>query len=289
MKNIKKEYIYAIISILLWSTTATVTKLLLNNLNRLQVLFVTSTFASLFLLIINIFKKNLKQLKSLRIRDYIQLALIGLLGTFLYTLFFYIGINKMQASQAFIINYLWPIMSVVFACIILKEKVTLKKFLAIIISFIGVLIVTSNGNIFNISSNSLIGSIYCILAAVAYGLFTVLNKKVKYDTFLSMMIFYFSSAIVSLIYIIITKNWISIEITQFAGLIWLGFFTSAIAFTSWAIALEKGNTAKISNLAYITPFLSLIWTSIVLKETVSIYSLIGLVVIILGVLIQLKD
>ena len=66
-------------------------------------------------------------------------------------------------------------------------------------------------------------------------------------------------------------------------------FTSATGFTSWALALEKGDTAKISNLAYITPFLSLIWTGLILKEKISIYAIIGLIVIILGILIQLKD
>ena len=73
------------------------------------------------------------------------------------------------------------------------------------------------------------------------------------------------------------------------GLIWIGFFTSAIAITSWALALENGDTAKISNLAYITPFLSLIWTSLILKEQVSIYVVIGLIVIVLGILIQMKE
>ena len=53
--------------------------------------------------------------------------------------------------------------------------------------------------------------------------------------------------------------------------------------------LEKGDTAKISNLAYITPFLSLIWTALILKESFNIYSILGLIVIVLGIFIQMKD
>ena len=48
-------------------------------------------------------------------------------------------------------------------------------------------------------------------------------------------------------------------------------------------------SAKISNLAYITPFLSLVWTSLLLKERITVYAVTGLVVIILGICIQLKD
>lgn len=285
----KKEYIYAGISIGLWSTTATVTKLLLGSLNSMQILVVGSFFAFIFLLVINLIKGNLKELKNYRIKDYLQIAGIGIFGTFLYNLFLYLGIDTLQASQAFIINYLWPIMTVVFACIILKEKITTKKILAIILSFIGVIIVTANGDILNIQKNSVIGAGYCILAAVSYGLFSVLNKKKAYNKFLSMMLFYLVSFIISLAYILISKNGFEIETNQLIGLLWIGIFTSATAFTSWALALEKGDTAKISNLAYITPFLSLIWTSLLLDEQFSIYSVIGLIVIVLGILIQLKE
>ena len=285
----KKEYIYAGISIGLWSTTATVTKLLLGSLNSMQILVVGSFFAFIFLLVVNLIKGNLKELKKYKIKDYLQIAGIGIFGTFLYNLFLYLGIDTLQASQAFIINYLWPIMTVVFACIILKEKVTTKKILAIILSFIGVIIVTANGDILNIQKNSVIGAGYCILAAVSYGLFSVLNKKKAYNKFLSMMLFYLVSFIISLAYILISKNGFEIETNQLIGLLWIGIFTSATAFTSWALALEKGDTAKISNLAYITPFLSLIWTSLLLNEQFSIYSVTGLIVIVLGIFIQLKE
>lgn len=63
----------------------------------------------------------------------------------------------------------------------------------------------------------------------------------------------------------------------------------AIANTVWIIALQSGDTAKISNLAYITPFLSLLWTALILKEELHLRFVIGLVVIVLGILIQQKD
>ena len=266
----KKEYIYAFVSIFLWSTTATVTKLLLGNLNSMQILLIGSLFAFVFLIIINLIKGNLKGLKQYKLKDYAQIFVIGLLG-------------------AFIINYLWPIMTVVFACIILKEKMTLRKVIAIVLSFIGVIIVTAKGDLLNVEKESIIGATYCILAAVSYGLFSVLNKQKGYNKFLSMMLYYLSSFIISLIYILFSNNTISLQLNEILGLTWIGIFTSATAFTSWALALEKGDTAKISNLAYITPFLSLIWTALILKESFNIYSVLGLIVIVLGIFIQMKD
>lgn len=285
----KKEYVYAMISILLWSTTSTITKLLLKNLDSMQILLISSFFAFIFLFIVNIFKGYLKELKNYTIKDYSEIAILGTLGTFLYNLFLYLGINTLQASQAFILNYLWPIMIVIFACLILKEKITKRKIIAILLSFAGVILVTTNGDICNVEINSIIGMIYCILAAVSYGLFSVLNKKKNYNNYVSMMLFYFTSFCISLIYSLITKKIFIPEFNQLLGLLWRGVFTCAIAFTSWAIALKEGNTTKISNLAYITPFISLVWTSMILKENIKISSIVGLIIIILGIFIQMNN
>ena len=285
----KKEYICAIISVLLWSTTATVSKLLLGSLDSMQILLVSSLFSFIFLLIINCINGSIKEIKKYKTKDYLIIFALGVIGIFLYDLFFYLGINAMQASQAFIINYLWPIMTVLFACIILKEKFTIRKIIAIIISFIGVIIVSSNGNLLSIEKSSLMGTIYCLLAALLYGLFSVLNKKQNYNKYTSMMLFYFNSTIISLIYVIATKRFFVPELSQTLGLLWIGIFTSAVAYTSWALALAKGDTARISNIAYLTPFISLVWTGIVLKEKISFYSVLGLVIIVLGIFIQMKN
>ncbi|MBR2897877.1 MAG: EamA family transporter, partial [Oscillospiraceae bacterium] len=45
---------------------------------------------------------------------------------------------------------------------------------------------------------------------------------------------------------------------------------------------------KISNLAYITPFLSIVWTAVFLREEIGLNSLLGLVIIVLGIVIQLR-
>ena len=73
------------------------------------------------------------------------------------------------------------------------------------------------------------------------------------------------------------------------GFMWNGIFTVAIANTFWVMALETGKTEKVSNLAYITPFLSLVWTYLFLNEEIKLNSLVGLIIIIFGILIQVKE
>lgn len=284
----KKQYIYAAISIFCWSTAATVSKLLLNGgISNIQLLWVSSFCAALFLFFINLFTGKLKQLRTYKPKDFLLSAVIGLPGTFLYYIFYYFGTSKIPASQAFLINYLWPIMSLIFASIILKEKLTLRSTLAICISFLGIVVIML-GNIGEQKSTFLIGAISCILAAVSYGVFTALSKKYNYEKSISMMLNYSVTFILTTIINFASKALFIPSATQWLGCIWNGVFTMATASTLWLYALQSGKTGKTSNLAYITPFLSIVWISVFLNEQISTYSIIGFAFIVLGIILQLK-
>ncbi len=284
----KKEYLYAAVSIFFWSTVATITKLLLGDYSEFQVLWVSTLFAGLSLLIVNLATKNFRKLKALRLKDYGIISLIGLPGTFLYYVFYYGGADLMPASQAFIVNYLWPIMSIVFGCIILKEKANFRTVLAVLISFCGVGIVVWSDLAGGFDSATLIGALLCALGAVSYGVFTALTKKFGYDKPLSMMISYFVAFLLTTCINFARGELFVPTFTQSLGFAWNGVLTMALASTSWVLALEHGKTEKISNLAYITPFLSLVWTCIVLKEEFQVTNLLGLGVIVLGIFLQFK-
>ena len=284
----KKTYLYAGVSIFCWSTVAATCKILLRDLNNIQLLWMNSLIALLFLLILNIAMGNFKKYKSYKLKDYLIMTAIGVPGTLFYYMFYYAGTDILPASQAFIINYLWPIMSVVCACAILKEKIMAKKIISILISFFGVIVVIG-GDLKGFDSKMLLGALYCALGAVSYGIFTALNQKMDYNKNMTLMVSYFATFIFTTIVNLINGDIFMPATEQIAGFLWNGIFTVAIANTFWVMALETGKTEKVSNLAYITPFLSLVWTSIFLNEEIKLSSLVGLIIIIAGILIQMKD
>ena len=284
----KKEYLYAAASILMWSTFATACKLLMGKFNNIQMLCVSSLLAGISLLIIALFSKNRSVYKTYKPRDYLAMILIGMPGTFFYYVFYYTGAAKLLASQAFIINYMWPIMSIVFACIILKEKLTLKRAVAILLSFVGAMFVAGR-DLFAFNPATLVSMLFCFGAAVCYGLYNALSKKANYDSCFINMLSFFATFLLTVVIIVVRKDYFSLSFTELAGFVWTGVFTMAIPNTLWVLALKKGNTAKISNLAYITPFLSTVWTILFLKEPLDILSVVGLVIMVGGILIQLKE
>ena len=129
----------------------------------------------------------------------------------------------------------------------------------------------------------------CVAGAVCYGIFTGFNQKYKFDKKISMMMNYAATFVITTVINAFRGNLFIPNVIQTMGIMWNGIFTMAIACTAWILALSSGNTAKISNLAYITPFLSLVWTFFILGEEIALTSVAGLVVIVFGIFIQLKE
>jgi drug/metabolite transporter (DMT)-like permease len=216
---------------------------LVSNIPSLEALCIGSAFAFLFLLIVNIKNGTIKELGKYRVKDYAIMAGLGFIGLFLYSGLYYYGLTQLSSQEACIVNYLWPMMLVLFSTIILKEKLTVVKSVAMISSFIGVVILSvgsgSSGN-----GNVMLGIGSCVIAAACYGLFSVLNKKADYDQNITMMIIWLVVAICSAVFGLMTESWVPIAGLQWAGIIWMGVFTDAVAYLLWALALKGVENRK---------------------------------------------
>lgn len=282
----KKYYLYAAISILCWSTVATIAKLLLGSMNSWQLLFISSFFAGLALLVYNVATKKIKMLATFRLPDYLKILGSCLPSTLLYYVFYYSGTAILPASQAFVINYLWPIMSVIFACLLLGERVTPVKVFGILLSFSGLIVVIAK-DLTSFDAGALFGVLLCVLDAVSYGAFTALSRKAGYDKTVALMVSFFTTFLITGTFLLATGSLPQISWGQALGLVWNGACAMGLANTVWLLALSGKDTARISNLAYITPVLSMIWLAVFLKEKISIFTIIGLVIILLGVFVPL--
>lgn len=282
----KKSYLYAIITVLIWSTMAAAVKVMLNDIPNLQALAVSGFFAFLFLVLVNAKGGRLKNLKNYSLKQYGIMAGLGFIGLFVYSALYYYGLAELTSQEACILNYLWPMMLVVFSCLILKEKLTVMKVVAMVCSFLGIVILSMGGGS-NADGNTTFGMIACVVAAACYGLFSVLNKKADLDQNITMMVIWLTVAVCSTLLGVFTETWVPIRGTAWLGLIWLGVVTDALAYLLWALALKGAeNTAAIANLAYLVPFLSMMISAIFLKEKVELRAIAALVLIIGGIFLQ---
>ena len=153
-------------------------------------------------------------------------------------------------------------------------------------SFAGI-VVLSLGSGEPASGNKLLGIIACAAAAVCYGLFSVLNKKHSLNQSVTMMWIWLTVAVCSTVSGLIIEAWQPITGWQWAGVAWLGIVVNAVAYLLWALALKGARDfAKIANLAYLVPFLSIVLSALILKEQIACTAAIALVLIIGGILLQ---
>lgn len=277
---------YAAITIVLWGAMPALTKDLLNALPKFETLALSSLFAFLFLFAVN-YRVGLKNISAGKI---FTASWLGFLGLFLYSAFLYVGLENLSSQEACVLNYLWPLMIVLFSCPILGERLTRRKLLAVGLSFGGVALVMLGGSSTeNFSADKILGALSCVIAAACYGLFSVLNKKIRLEQKFAMMIIWLTTAICSFAAGFFFETWTLPTVNQIFGLLWLGVLIDAVAYLTWALALENStNTAHTANLAYLVPILAIFISTLVFGEELSAAVIPALILILAGIFIGRK-
>jgi drug/metabolite transporter (DMT)-like permease len=284
--NTAKSFFYLGLCILSWGLIPVVTKNILVELNNLQMLFYSTLFSCLVMCGMVLFEKKTKVLLTYSRNDYAKIGVLGFLGTYVYYVLLYAALAVTSASEGFILAYTWPKLVIILAFPLLKEKLTVIKFCSIFISFLGIVVIVTHGNIFALSFTSLQGDVLALGGAGVFALFSVLGKRYHYDQVVSVFM-YFVTALVFIIPTLFLFS--SLKIPTFHVWLWLllnGFLVNGISYIFWFKALEYGDTSVISNALYVTPFLSLVYIAIFLGEKILISSIVGLVIIVAGIILQ---
>lgn len=189
-----------------------------------------------------------------------------------------------RSADACIINYLWPIIATVCAAVILHEKIKTAEWLAILLSFIGVVIISIKGN--GLSTADMQGVLLCIAGALCYGVFNVLNKKKGLDQLLCTAVNFTVTAVCSGPILFATGYLSPMSGAAWAGMLWLGVFIDALAIFAWGAALQMSEVGVLYNLAYLTPVAAMIISNITLHEPIEFYAVLGMLFVLGGCFLQ---
>ncbi len=282
----KKQIVYAVLTVFLWATMAPAVKLMQDSVPTTEVLFLAGVFSVVFLLGRLIANGKVKEYRTFGAQNYKAVLGLGFLGFFVYEFLYYFGIAQLTASTACILNYLWPIMLVLFSCLILKEPFTTRKVIAMVASFLGVVVLSAGGND-QYGAHPMLGIVGCIVAAVSYGLFSVLNKREDLDQDLCMPIYWGVTMVSGLIAGFVEGGWTMPDLKTWLILAWLGVMANAVGYLIWAIALnDSKNSARIANFAFLVPVLSMLLSALILREQIHWNGIAALVLILGGILYQ---
>jgi len=282
-----KSYFFAFLSIILWSTVATAFKFALEKYDFIQVLFISSATATIALFIINIYQSNLKSLNNSNKKEIVKSILLGILNPFIYYLILFKAYDLLPAQMAQSLNYIWPIVLVILTSIVYKYKLNLKTYLSLLFGFIGVIIISFKGK-FNISADiSIIGLLLATGSSIIWASFWVINSKIELINEIKLLFSVFTGFILISIALLLFSEFPKYETKAFFSAIYSGLFEMSITFILWNKALElTSRTEKISNIIFLSPFISLLFINFFLNEKILLSTYVGLFVIIIGIFID---
>ena len=282
----KKAFFFAALTVLMWSTVATAFKLTLGYASVLQTLTIASCSASLMLLLVVVVTGKLPQVIP-SLMQYWRLSLIaGLLNPCLYYLILFEAYDRLPAQLAQPINMTWAIVLSVMAALVLKQQIRRHDYLAAGICYLGVLLIISQGGLEGFSTVNWTGISLALLSTIIWASYWVLNMKDNRDPVIGMLLnFLVATPLVVIVCAVVPGE--SVALPGVLGGIYIGIFEMSLAFLCWSIALKStDNAATVSNLVFLSPFLSLQIIQLVLGESVLFSTYAGLIVIIAGLVYQ---
>jgi len=293
MEKQKRAYLYAAVAVLFWSTMAAAFKKSLPfysdvlDLSILHLLFYASLVSTIALFIYLLFSKKLNLLKAFSKTDYLRSAVLGFLSPFLYYLVLLNAYSILSAQEAMTINWLWPMTLVLLSIPLLRQKIKLKSIFAIAVSFFGVFIIATRGNILGFKFTNLPGVLLALGSTIILSLFWIYNVRDKHDEAVRLFLnFMFGSVFIFLSILLFAKIKIP-DLKGILGAVYIGLFEMGITFLLWLKALKLSRTtAHVASLVYLAPFFSLVVISFVVNEKILLSTIIGLIFIIGGIILQ---
>ncbi|NOU77791.1 EamA family transporter [Paenibacillus sp. LMG 31459] len=280
-------HLLAFITIFIWGTTFISTKILLDVLTPIEILFLRFAIGFLVLLLACPHRLKVKEFKH-----ELYFAGAGLCGVTLYYLLENIALTYTLVSNVGVIISIAPFFTAIFAHRFLDgEKLQTRFFIGFLIAVIGILFISLQGGN-NLQIHPL-GDILAVLAAVVWAVYSILTKKIsgfQYNTIqVTRRIFLYGLVfMVPSLFIFGFKPTLNELLTpaHLFNILFLGLAASALCFVTWNSAVKILGAIKTSIYIYMVPVITVVTSVIVLQEKMTGASVFGIVLTLTGLFIS---
>ncbi len=287
--NESRAYLYALTCVALWSTVATAFKLGLATMQPVQLLFGGALVSALFYAFHITLRKGWPEFKTLPVNHIKALLLLGLMNPFLYYLLLFEAYDRLPAQIAQPLNYTWAIVYSVLAVVFLKQKISRLGYIGMTVSYLGVVILVTRGQITDFSQFDASGLIFALASTVLWAGFWLLAVKLPYSADIKMgACFFVGTPLIGLV-CFFTSGLPELSPGNLLYIGWVGIVEMGLTFLLWQKALSlTRHSARISQLIFLSPLISLFLIQNVLGEQVHVSSVTALILIIGGLLLSAR-
>ena len=294
MNSKQRGIIYLILSAALLGLVATLGKFIFVELNSTLLAFFRVALAALITLIFLWARKELHFIKEMKRKDFIILCIVGVFAFGVSSITFVWGIDLTTAAIGSLLGNMNRIFFVIFTIFLLKKPVTRLKILGITLAMIGVFFVVWNGQLItiNFDLNFLIGVIFLIITAVLGGFYYAMNDKYvrQYNSLPILTIMFITSLLlITPLSIPYFPALLSASLFVIILLIVAGVACTAIPYFLFAESLKYVDPSTASSVSLTTPLFGIFFAVLFLGEVITIYVIIGAILILGGNLLTIKE
>jgi drug/metabolite transporter (DMT)-like permease len=287
----KKQHLFGhalcIITVIVWATTFLSTKVLLHGFSPLEILFLRALLCCVVL-----FAIHPKRAPKLSIRQEAHLALTGFCGITLYYLFENIALSYTSAANVAIIVSAAPFFTALLAHIMKQEKRLTPAFLlGFLFAMTGIVLITV-ADFSSVHFNPL-GDLLSVLAALLWAIYCILMKRAdSYDIpvlLLTRKLFSYALLFMlpATLFLPFSPDLHLLTNPLYLGnLLYLGIVACALCFVFWNRALQILGSVTTSVYIYAQPVITVVASALLLKERLTISSLLGILLTMVGLIIS---
>ena len=239
---------------------------------------------------------NEKENHNLNKKSIGALILASLSGVSLFFLSQYLAIQIIGPSlPALFVCLLAPVIISVFALIFFKEKLTRMKIIGILIATVGSFLLITGGNIANILPNSpsFLGYLLALSTPILWAIYTISSKHlIKHSSTIKINKYVSYLGLIELFIFILISNEFNVFLSNFTNIIvifcalYLGLGSYVIGYYIWQYAQTKLKSLKVASFLYVEPFLTLIFSFLLMRtELIMLGNIIGGLIVLFAVFI----
>jgi len=290
MVNQRQAYAYGVATVLCWATVATAFKMALSSLAVLQLIFYATLASALVLLAALYLQGRLNELLP-TFRSHWRITLIAAgLNPLLYYLILFAAYDRLPAQIAQPINQTWVIVLTLMSVVILKQQMTARDLIAAAVCYGGVVLIATQGDWQLGSIQEPLGVLLALASTIIWASYWILNLRDTREPLLALCLNFLCAVPLALLACLLFSTPIVRLDIGLAAAVYVGIFEMGLAFLCWSQALKLAeNTSRVSNLVFLSPFLSLVLIHYILGEPIYSTTYLGLAIIVAGLLWQKMD
>jgi drug/metabolite transporter (DMT)-like permease len=287
MTNQKQAMLFGLGAVLLWSTVATAFKLALREFTPIQLLFVSCSASVAVIALILIVQGRWHRIFSLTRRQYWQSMVMGLINPCLYYFLLLGAFDRLPAQEAQPLNYTWALVLAYLSVPFLGQRLRRADIIAGLICYSGVIVIATRGNVLAMTFSDPLGVALAISSTLVWASYWIIATRDTRDPVVGLFLNFLCGLPVIAVICGLTDGFDFSLGVSLGAAVYVGIFEMGIAFVLWSYAMKKAeNTSKVSNLIFISPFLSLVFIYFILGEIILASTYVGLVLIVAGLWLQ---